>query len=298
MPLAKAAGATSIVQANLPYPQYGNVSGRFHNANSSFASFQLKLEQKATRNLNWTLAYTLAKSMDNSSLDPTISWGGAQWNGSGVQDIYNLRANWARSAFDQRQKIAGSFIYQLPFGPNQKFLTHGVVGRTVGGWQVNSVVQAHTGQPQEFNTSVNASQTNNAILRPNCVVGASFKNSHSTIQNWWNWNAFSNPAANSFGNCGRNLSEVPGYQEVDLSVLKNFSFRTPLNENTILQLRAEAFNAMNRTNFGTPSSTVPTNTILSTPPVSGTSSTLSNFGQINGDINGPRTMTVALKLIF
>jgi hypothetical protein len=298
IPLAKAAGATSIVQANMPYPQYGNVSGRFHDANSSFNSFQLKVEQKAGKNLNWTLAYTLAKSMDLSSLDPTISWGGAQWNGSGVQDIYNLRANWARSAFDQRHKVGASFIYQLPFGPNQKFLNHGVAGRVVGGWQVNSVIQAHTGQPIEFNTSVNASQTNNAILRPNCVAGAGFKNAHPTIANWWNWGAFSNPAPNTFGNCGRDLSAVPGYQEVDLSLLKNFSFRTPLNENTALQFRAEAFNALNRTNYALPSATVPTNNILSQVPPSGTTSNLSNFGQINGDVNGPRTMTLALKLIF
>jgi hypothetical protein len=244
------------------------------------------------------VAYTLGKSMDNSSLDPTISWGGAQWNGSGVQDIYNLRANWARSSFDQRQKISGSFIYQLPFGPNQKFLNHGIVGRTVGGWQVNSIVQAHTGQPIEFNTSVNASQTNNEILRPNCTAGASFKNSHPTLQNWWNWNAFSNPAPNSFGSCGRDLSAVPGYQEVDLSALKNFSFRTPLNENTVLQFRAEAFNAMNRANFSTPNATVPTDNILASPPSPGTTSKLSGFGQINGDVNGARTMTLALKLIF
>lgn len=298
MPLAKAAGATTVVQANLPYPQYGNVSGRFHDANSSYASLQLKLEQRATRNLNWTVAYTLGKSMDNSSLDPTISWGGAQWNGSGVQDIYNLRANWARSAFDQRQKISGSFIYQLPFGPNQKFLNHGIVGRTAGGWQVNSIVQAHTGQPIEFNTSVNASQTNNEILRPICNAGAGFKNSHPTLENWWNWNAFSNPAPNSFGNCGRDLSAVPGYQEVDLSALKNFSFRTPLNENTVLQFRAEAFNAMNRANFATPNATVPTDNILASPPSPGTTSTLSGFGQITGDVNGARTMTLALKFIF
>jgi hypothetical protein len=163
---------------------------------------------------------------------------------------------------------------------------------------VNSIVQAHTGQPIEFNTSVNASQTNNAILRPDCTAGASFKNSHPTIQNWWSWSAFSNPAPNSFGNCGRDLSSVPGYQEVDLSALKNFSFRTPLNENTVLQFRAEAFNAMNRTNFGTPNSTVPTDSILASPPASGTTSPLSGFGQINGDVNGPRTMTLALKLIF
>jgi len=294
MPLAKAAGSTNTVWANLPYPQYGNVQGRFHDANSSYHSIQLKVEQKINANLNWTFAYTLAKSLDNSSLDPTISWGGAQWNGSGVQDIYNLRANWARSAFDQRQKVGASFIYQLPFGRNQKFLNHGIAGRVVGGWQVNSVFQAHTGQPIEFSAANWVSHTNNSFQRPNCVAGASIKNSRPTLQNWWNWNAFTNPAENTFGNCGRNLSSVPGYQEVDLSALKNFSFRTPVNENTVLQFRAEAFNAMNRTNFGLPAATPPSVDCLTKSDPT----TCSNFGQINGDVNGPRSMTLALKLIF
>jgi hypothetical protein len=80
--------------------------------------------------------------------------------------------------------------------------------------------------------------------------------------------------------------------------LKNFSFRTPLNENTVLQFRAEAFNAMNRANFATPNATVPTDNILASPPSPGTTSTLSGFGQITGDVNGARTMTLALKFIF
>jgi len=297
MALSKAAGSTSTTWANLPYPQYGNVWGRFHDANSSFDSFQLKLEQKVHRNLNWTFAYTLAKSMDLSSLDPTISWGGAQWNGSGVQDIYNLRSNWARSAFDQRQKVGASFIYQLPFGPGQKFLNHGIAGRVIGGWQLNSVFQAHTGQPVVFAAN-NASHTNNQIELPNCAAGASIKNANPTLQNWWNWSAFSTPDQNTFGTCPRELSSVPGYQEVDLSALKNFSFRTPLNENTSLQLRAETFNTMNRTNFAEPATGVPTNSILANPPGPGATSSQSNFGQITGDVNGPRTMTVALRLIF
>jgi hypothetical protein len=248
----------------------------------------LKLEEKLDKNLDWTFAYTLSKSMDNSSLDPTISWGGAAWNGSGVQDIYNLRANWARSAFDQRQAFSSSFLYQLPFGPGQKFLNHGAVGRVAGGWQVNSVVQGRDGQPVEFSTS-NMSFSNNMIGRPNCT-GQSVKGhpalnfAQGGITNWWNIGAFSVPAPYTFGSCGRNLGSVPGYQEVDLSAFKNFSFPTPLNENTVFQFRTEAFNAMNRTNFGIPNNfALPSNT---------------NFGFINGDVNGPRTMTMSLRIIF
>jgi hypothetical protein len=249
---------------------------------------QLKLEEKLGKNLDWTFAYTLSKSMDNSSLDPTISWGGAAWNGSGVQNIYDLRSNWSRSSFDQRQVFSGSFLYQLPFGPGQKRLNHGVVGRVAGGWQVNSIVQGRVGQPVEFSTS-NLSYSNNMIGRPNCT-GQSFKGhpaldfAKGGITNWWNISAFSVPDPYTFGSCGRNLGSVPGYQEVDLSAFKNFSFPTPLNENTVFQFRAEAFNAMNRTNFG-----IPNNNALASN---------TNFGFINGDVNGPRTMTMSLRIIF
>jgi hypothetical protein len=272
----------------LPYPQNIAISGRYHDANSLYNSMQLKMEEKINRNLDWTIAYTLSKSMDNSSLDPTTSWGGASYSGSGVQNIYDLRSNWARSAFDQRQAFSSSFIYQLPFGPGQKFLNHGATGRIVGGWQVNSVVFGRDGQPVEFSTS-DMSYTDNEIGRPNCT-GAAFKGhakldfAAGGIVNWWNQGAFTVPAPYQFGNCGRDLSSVPGYQEVDLSVIKNTSFPTPLNENTSFQFRAEAFNAMNRTNFGVPNSTALASN--------------SNFGFINSDVNGPRTMTLSLRIIF
>jgi hypothetical protein len=272
----------------LPYPQKINISGRFHDANSAYHSMQMKVEEKLQKNLDWTFAYTLSKSMDNSSLDPTISWGGAAWNGSGVQDIYNLRKNWARSSFDQRQAFSASFLYQLPFGRGQKFLNHGVAGRVAGGWQVNSVVQGRVGQPVEF-SAPNKSYSANAIEHPNCT-GQSFKGhpaldlARGGITNWWNPGAFSVPDAYTYGNCGRDLGSVPGYQEVDLSAFKSFSFPTPLNENTQFQFRAEAFNAMNRTNFGIPNN--------NTDPTNG------NFGFINGDVNGPRTMTMSLRIIF
>ncbi len=56
------------------------------------------------------------------------------------------------------------------------------------------------------------------------------------------------PAFGTFGNAGRNILEGPGYQNVNLALLKQIS----LPGSTRLQLRAEAFNLLNRTNFDLP----------------------------------------------
>ena len=56
------------------------------------------------------------------------------------------------------------------------------------------------------------------------------------------------PAYGTFGSAGRNSLEGPGYQNVNLAVLK----RIPLAGRTSLQLRAEAFNLLNRVNFDLP----------------------------------------------
>jgi hypothetical protein len=56
------------------------------------------------------------------------------------------------------------------------------------------------------------------------------------------------PAFGTFGNAGRNILEGPGFQNVNLAVIK----RLPLAGRTSLQLRAEAFNLLNRVNFALP----------------------------------------------
>ena len=56
------------------------------------------------------------------------------------------------------------------------------------------------------------------------------------------------PAFGTFGNAGRNILEGPGYQNVNLALLKQVS----LPGRARLQLRAEAFNLLNRVNFDLP----------------------------------------------
>jgi hypothetical protein len=65
------------------------------------------------------------------------------------------------------------------------------------------------------------------------------------VEQYFNVNAFRQPAANQFGNSPRSVLRLPYQNATDLGVFKNFSVWTRV----ALQFRAEMFNVFNRTNF-------------------------------------------------
>jgi hypothetical protein len=107
-----------------------------------------------------------------------------------------------------------------------------------------------------------------------------------TPQNWINPAAFSIPANGTWGNAGRNLIRAPGISQLDAALTK----RNQLTERVGLEFRAEAFNVLNRAQFGAP------NTNLSA---------LGSFGQITQPFNPgatgtgtPRQFQFMLRMLF
>jgi hypothetical protein len=100
-----------------------------------------------------------------------------------------------------------------------------------------------------------------------------------TPQNWYNVAAFSAVPTNSylFGTSGRNVLDGPGLLTLNLSFSRNFAVR----EKGRLQFRWEAFNFVNRVNFGQPVVTV------NTP----NAATITTAG-------GARSMQVGLRYLF
>ena len=111
--------------------------------------------------------------------------------------------------------------------------------------------------------------------RPN-VVGNPQLSSPTTAR-WFNTSAFAFPPPGTFGNAGRNILDGPGYQNVNVSFLKN----TSLKEDVSLQLRAEFFNLFNHPNFNLPDN------FLGSP----------TFGRISS-ARDPRHIQFGVKLLF
>jgi hypothetical protein len=236
-------GAATVTRERtlLPYPQYQGVSV-LNPLLGNYTSHQLQLtiRRNFKSGLFVSVAYTGGKKMSDSNLSPTNDFGFEATGESGFQDgFFNRQLNRSIDPNDVSQRMAVTLLYELPFGKGSGF-----VNRLIGGWQVNSIGIMQTGLPLIVRGA------NNFISDRPDSTGVSAKLDNPTRARWFNTDAFINPVEFFLGNVGRTLPDVrtPGTINWDLSMLKN----TKIKERFTLQFRAEAFNFLNKVNWGSP----------------------------------------------
>ena len=111
-------------------------------------------------------------------------------------------------------------------------------------------------------------------------IQISHPNRAAEVAQFFNTQAFvptGQVAPGTYGNSGRGLISGPGFNNTDMSILKDFA----LVERLKLQFRVEAFNVFNQVNFDLPNSYVNSD----------------SFGQIRSAQSG-RVVQLALKLLW
>jgi hypothetical protein len=101
---------------------------------------------------------------------------------------------------------------------------------------------------------------------------------------WIDPAAFSVPAPGTFGNLGRNTLRGPGYQTLDVSLVRDIR----LKDNTLLQFRVDAFNLFNHPNFNLPNAAMDPTAPYSTP----------GFGVVTSTAGAERQIQVGLRIAF
>jgi hypothetical protein len=195
------------------------------------------------------------------------------------QNSYNVAAERGRSNFDVTHRLSASYSYALPFRKTGDDLA----AKLVNGWETFGILTLQSGRPftVALLSEIDNSGTGRSILgfgandRPNLIGNPELSN-NSTLQ-WFNTAAFAFPAPGTFGNAGRNILEGPGFQNLNVSLVKNTHF----TETVKLQFRAEAFNLFNHPNFNLPDN------FLGSP----------TFGRITS-ARDPRHIQFGLKLLF
>jgi hypothetical protein len=261
----------SAVNARRPFPFYGTDT-KFGTSlgRGNYNALQVKIEKRLSHDLQGLIAYTWSKSMDNGS---------SAWYSSDVQNAYNLAAAYGLSDIDRTHIVRMEATYQLPFGKGKEFLNHGPLAYIVGGWQVNALGQINSGRPiilSASNDPANIGNSQFTYARPD-VIGSPYV-SHRTRAAWFNTAAFAQPYL-SYGNAPRNFLRNPPFQNMDASVFKNI----PVREGIRMQLRLEAFNALNLITLG---------------GVNGSFTNNSSFGKITGIGSTPRVLQIGGKLYF
>jgi hypothetical protein len=206
---------------------------------------QLTAKKRFSSGFSFDLNYTWSKFL---STQDSSGWGGD--GGTQVCQIATLPGiNYGLSNFDRPQMFTGDVVYQLPVGKGRTWLsnTNALVDGVLGGWQASAIFTAESGTPF---TAVMGTQNLTGALSGNWypnIVGNPYL-SNPTIQEWFNTAAFTQPAAFTFGNEGRNILRGPNLIDVDFSMGKNFAFPV-FSERANLQLRFDATNILNHPSF-------------------------------------------------
>lgn len=254
IPAAQALGGATTTAGQLlrPYPQFtgvntiGSTSG-----SSSYHAVEIRADKRFSHGLNFLISYTFNKMIDDGAPGSRIAWIGDVPN---FQNNNDRRSERSLNSQQGPQRFTAAAGYELPIGKGKAFgaALPAWADHIVGGWQINALAALQSGIPLTLSTQANNTNSYGGGSRPDST-GVSAKLSGSVtnrLDRFFDTSAFTQPAPYVFGNVSRTLPDVRGPANVnfDLSLLKNIS----LTERVRAQLRAEAFNAFNNTNFGLP----------------------------------------------
>ena len=258
------------------FPMLGGVNMLESIGNANYNSLQSQLRVTRLKNVTLTANYTWSRAMDNGTNVRTTL----------PANSFNLRNEYGPSGVDLRHIFTAFVSYDVPSFTNRMPLLF-------KGWQLNSLMTFHTGNPLNLISGVNRSGSGDITDRVD-VIGEPYRDVPPRATPfgavpWFNPAAFAFAAPGTFGNIGRNALRGPGFGAVDFSVFKEI----PVRERIRFQIRAEIFNLLDRANFANPGTNrnAATTFGLITNTRNGASAPGIGFGE-------PRNVQLALKLLW
>jgi hypothetical protein len=210
---------------------------------TEYDALQARLDRRFANGIQLGVGYTLSKSTGMAGAPDSDGTPSIQ-----IPEFYHL--NKALSPFDRTHNLQITNLTEVPFGPGRRWLNGGgVVAAIVGGWQVNNILSFTSGTP--FNvtasgTSLNApgnTQRADQVKDDVEILGGTGRGN-----SYFDPFAFKNVTEARFGTAPFGAVRGPGYANWDVGLFRQFT----LHGNTNLQLRLEAFNALNTAHFNNP----------------------------------------------
>ena len=248
------AGQTTAANKDLfrPYKGFSSVLRSTNWGKSEYNGLEASVQRRFGNGLGFQVAYTLSHAKDYSS--------GFHSGATSTlyllkpQDSENLAPEWADADFDARHRVVASEIWELPFGPGRRWLQEGALAHVIGGWALAGIYTVQTGFPYNvFDGSDPCLRAGGytATCRPNLVGDPTLPSSEQTPARWINTAAFQKTAPGAFGSAPRNAIRGPGLKNVDLSLTRRVGLGA-VRRGMALEIRVDAFNALNNVNFGVP----------------------------------------------
>ena len=274
------ANAATTYQNRRPVPTFGDIEIAYGGNGSNYNSLQVKVEKRqgALYLLN---SFTYSRTFDLASGHLETSSG----DNSRV-NFANPSNDYGPSGYDQPLSNTTSIVYDLPYGHGRRYgnSSGAALNALLGGWQVTTINTMTSGLP--FNLSYNSSSSSTTVatggtgasaigplyttdlvtLRPQHIAGTPLKAASMNIgktataltgylarssYDFPSYTLYGNTSA--YGNVSRNSLRSFAFFQTDLGLHKEFRL---WSEASKFDFRAEAFNLLNKVNYGAPDSNI------------------------------------------
>ena len=205
----------------------------------------VRVNKRLTKGISMGANYQYGHAIDDAT---SVNGSG----GSLVQDWQNPAAEEGHSVLDIRHQVSGTYLFELPFGPDAKWVTTGVGSHILEGFSVSGDFKFATGtwlSPGFEPTSQSVECGNSSALRPN-LTGQSVTAGGGHLRQWFNTAAYSEPSntpgyCDYFGNAPRNSIEGPGTVTNNMSLSKTMDF----GDTRSMEIRATINNVFNTVQY-------------------------------------------------
>jgi hypothetical protein len=279
-----------------PYQGYSDINLYDYTGFSNYQSLQTSLQRRFDNGFMFTLFYVWSKALTTNTSDYTSDAvaGGVVGNEATIRKYDYSYSNW-----DRPHNFVANFIYQTPK------VTEGPLKWLVNDWQISGVYRLSSGQPYAITYSIpgvgnaNLSGTSNPAARIVVTCDPGSGHSSDPYKQIANTSCFAPPQQGSNGDeSARRFVHGPSINNLDLSLSKII----PIGR-VRMEVRLDAFNALNHTQFTGVNSTVnfasaTDHTITNLPYNSaGQLVNINGFGTVNG-VAAPRTLQLVTRLTF
>jgi hypothetical protein len=259
---------------------------------SWYNAFIFEVRRRWADGLSLQSSYTLSKSVDTTQASTFFS--DATNGTTSAMPEFIPDYNKGLSDFDVRHNWVLNFTWELPFARNAS----GAAAAWLRGWHLSGIWTMRSGNPLTVFVQTNRSRSQwNPSRgpgigqdRPSYAPGYGPENAVlGRPEQWFDPAAFVLQPAGTFGNTGRGDFIGPNLRTLDVSLSKTASWAR-LGNNGRLEFRVEAFNVLNRTNFGPPELRVFSGTD-GQPPIS-------TFGRITTTVTSARQVQLGVRATF
>jgi hypothetical protein len=275
-------------------PAFSTIELKSSDGDSWYNAMIFEVRKRFSRGLDFQSSYTFSRNIDTTQASTFFS-DATNGTTNAMPEFEGFNYNKGLSDFHAKHNWVVNFTWELPFA---KGMT-GAAGKLLDGWQLSGIGNLRSGSPLTVFVSRNRSrsQWNPSIGpglgldRPSLAPGRTYEDAikGDPIQ-WFDPAAFVLQPAGTLGNLGRGALIGPNLRTFDLSAVKNTRW-SRLGESSNIQIRVEAFNVFNRTNFAPPSLLAFSGAVDNERP-------LASFGRIRSTVTSSRQIQLGLRILF